>query len=52
MRLFGTLSKDTIMLSSILEPSTILRGLKEGVKIESLWYNLRSPAVQSYFVAY
>lgn len=52
MRLFRTLSKDTIVLSLILEPLTILRGLKEGVKIESLWYNLRSPTVQSYSTAY
>ncbi|KAH9781398.1 Flavone 3'-O-methyltransferase 1 [Citrus sinensis] len=29
-----------------------LRGLKEGVKIGCLWYNMRSPAIQSYSVAY
>ena len=29
-----------------------LRGLKEWVKIGRLWYNLRSPAIQSYFAAY
>ena len=25
-----------------------LRGLKEGVKIRQLWYNLRNPVIQSY----
>ena len=29
-----------------------LRGLKEGVKIGRLWYNLRSPAIQTYSTAY
>lgn len=29
-----------------------MRGLKEGVRIGRLWYNLRSPVVQSYFTAY
>ncbi|XP_052300414.1 uncharacterized protein LOC127903754 [Citrus sinensis] len=29
-----------------------LRGLKEGVKIGRLWYNLRSPAIQTYAAAY
>jgi len=29
-----------------------LRGLKEGVKIGRLWYNLRSPAIQTYATAY
>ena len=29
-----------------------LRGLKEGVKIGRLWYNLRSPVIQTYSTAY
>ncbi|KAH9802528.1 hypothetical protein KPL71_001423 [Citrus sinensis] len=29
-----------------------LRGLKEGVKIGRLWYNLRSPTIQTYSAAY
>ena len=29
-----------------------LRGLKEGVKIGRLWYNLRSPVIQTYAAAY
>ena len=29
-----------------------LRGLKEGVKIGRLWYNLRSPVIQTYATAY
>ena len=29
-----------------------LRGLKEGVKIGRLWYNLRSPIVQNYLAGY
>lgn len=29
-----------------------LKGLKEWVKIGRLWYNLRSPNVQTYSVAY
>ncbi|KAH9688200.1 Ribonuclease H [Citrus sinensis] len=29
-----------------------LRGLKEGVKIGRLWYNLRSPAIQTYAAPY
>ncbi|KAL9414449.1 hypothetical protein AB3S75_042839 [Citrus x aurantiifolia] len=29
-----------------------LKGLKEGVKIERLWYNLRSPIIQLYSTAY
>lgn len=30
----------------------VLRGLKEGVKIGRLWYNLRSPIVQNYLAGY
>ena len=30
----------------------VLRGLKEGVKIGQLWYNLMNPAIQSYSTAY
>ena len=29
-----------------------LRGLKEGVKIGRLWYNLRNPAIQTYSATY
>ena len=29
-----------------------LRGLKEGVRIGRLWYNLRSPLVQNYLTGY
>ena len=29
-----------------------LRGLKEGVRISRLWYNLRSPLVQNYSAGY
>ncbi|XP_024043014.1 uncharacterized protein LOC112099775 [Citrus clementina] len=29
-----------------------LRGLKEGVKMGRLWYNLRNPAIQTYSAAY
>ena len=29
-----------------------LRGLKEGVKIRRLWYNLRSSVIQTYAAAY
>ena len=29
-----------------------LRGLKEAVKIGRLWYNLRSPVIQTYAAAY
>lgn len=56
MRLSESSSKDTIMLSLTLEPSTNLRafnhpqplkGLKEEVKIGCLWYNLRSLAIRA-----
>ncbi len=29
-----------------------LKGLKEGVRIGRLWYNLRNPAIQSYSAGY
>ena len=32
--------------------SQALRGLKEGVRIGRLWYNLRSPLVQNYSAGY
>ena len=38
-------------LGAFNNPQT-LKGLKEWVKIGRLWYNLRSPAIQSYSAAY
>lgn len=38
-------------LGAFNHPKT-LKGLKERVKIESLWYNLRSPTIQSYYTPY
>ena len=36
----------------LLNHPQALRGLKEGVKIERLWYNLRSPVIQTYAAVY
>ncbi|KAH9723690.1 Receptor-like protein 18 [Citrus sinensis] len=41
----------TLDLGAFNHPQA-LRGLKEGVRIGRLWYNLRSPLVQNYSVGY
>ena len=43
--------RDVLDLGAFNHPQ-VLRGLKEGVRIGRLWYNLRSPAIQSYSAAY